>query len=147
MICLVKESCLASLMNSQSSFRIARVFNNKYHCFKYCINQKIMPLGPLALNASKYQLTSDLSEDYSKMGSEMQYKYIPPAIIIEEDVISSGKTSTDVTYWWVSNGHPVFVSEQCKSRVKKLIGDIRFGLLGHAFSTQQGRNSARVQSL
>ena len=101
-------------MNSQSFFRIARVFNNQYHCFRYCKNQKIMPLGPLALNASKYQLTSDLSEDYSKMGSEMQYKYIPPAIIIEEDVISSGKTSTDVTYWWVSNGHPVFVSEQCK---------------------------------
>lgn len=93
---------------------MARVFNNKYHCFKFCENQTIIPLGPEAVRVSKHQWTSDLNLDYSKNGAELQYRYITPRIIIEEDIISSKKTNTDVTFWWLANGHPVYVSEQCE---------------------------------
>eukprot|EP00571_Detonula_confervacea_P011681 CAMPEP_0172313576 /NCGR_PEP_ID=MMETSP1058-20130122/20500_1 /TAXON_ID=83371 /ORGANISM="Detonula confervacea, Strain CCMP 353" /LENGTH=415 /DNA_ID=CAMNT_0013027251 /DNA_START=335 /DNA_END=1579 /DNA_ORIENTATION=+ len=105
------------IKSSHQSGGVARVHNNKYHCFKYCANDTVLPLGQVALRQSKFQFTSDLNDDYSKMGGEMQYRYIKPAIIIEEDVISGGKTNTDVTFWWISNGHPVFVSEQCEQPV------------------------------
>jgi len=93
---------------------VARVFDNKYHCFKYCENQTLMPLGQDAFVESKKQWELDLALEYSTMGGERQYKYIPKTIIIEEDIISSGKTNTDVTFWWVANSHPVFVSDQCE---------------------------------
>lgn len=73
-----------------------------------------MPLGEDAFNASRVQWVEDLHLDYSKNGNELQYRYITPRIIIEEDIISGHKTNTDVTYWWLSNGHPVFVSQQCR---------------------------------
>lgn len=92
---------------------VARVFNDKYHCFKYCYNESPMPLGPEAFVASKEQWKDDLALDYSNNGNELQYRYITPRIIFEEDVISGGKSKTDVTFWWLSNGQPVFVSEQC----------------------------------
>lgn len=95
-------------------FRVARVQNNQYHCFKYCENDKIHILDDTAHSLSLKQLVGDLQADYSKNGNELQYKYIVPHVIIEEDIISGQKTSTDVTFWWLSNGHPVFVSEQCE---------------------------------
>lgn len=78
------------------------------------MNETVQPLGPAAYGYSKNQWVADLNLDYSKLGMEMQYRYITPRIIIEEDIISGGKTNTDVTFWWLSNGHPVFVSEQCE---------------------------------
>lgn len=102
------------IKSSHLSGGVARVFDNQYHCFKYCARSKMLPLGPAAHKVSLAQLLEDLNLDYSKMGGETQYKYIAPRVIIEEDIISSGKTSTDVTFWWLSNGHPVFVSEQCE---------------------------------
>ncbi|KAL7537347.1 hypothetical protein ACHAXR_007759 [Thalassiosira sp. AJA248-18] len=93
---------------------VARVYNNTYHCFKYCMNMEVMPLGPTAYAASLQQWIEDMELDYSTLGGELQYRYITPRIIFEEDVISGEKTNTDVTFWWLSNGHPVFVSEQCE---------------------------------
>jgi len=93
---------------------VARVYDDKYHCFKYCINDTILPLGHEAHRISKQQLAEDLNLKYSKLGNEMQYDYIPPRVIFEEDILSNNRTSTDVTFWWLSNGHPVFVSEQCE---------------------------------
>ncbi|KAL7550771.1 hypothetical protein ACHAWF_013992 [Thalassiosira exigua] len=52
--------------------------------------------------------------DYSNNGGEMQYKYITPRIILEEDLITGGKTDTDITFWWLANGHPVFATQQCQ---------------------------------
>ena len=89
------------------------MFNNTYHCFKYCINAKVLPLGHDAFTASRQQIDEDINTEYEKFGGETQYKYIKPRIIFEEDIISGGKTQTDVTYWWLTNGKPVFVSHQC----------------------------------
>ena len=103
------------IKSSHQSGGVARVFANTYHCFKYCGNGTVMPLGPDAFKASRKQLLADISLDYSTLGGEKQYKYITPRIIIEEDIISGGLTNTDVTFWWLSNGHPCFVSEQCET--------------------------------
>mmetsp|Transcript_24543 Transcript_24543/g.52058 ORF Transcript_24543/g.52058 Transcript_24543/m.52058 type:complete len:494 (-) Transcript_24543:111-1592(-) len=101
------------IKSSHVSGGVARVHNNKYHCFKFCTNGKVIDLGPEAFNASKDQLLEDLYLDYSQLGGELQYHYITPRAVFEEDIIVGGKTNTDVTFWWVANGHPVFVSEQC----------------------------------
>ncbi|KAL7465461.1 hypothetical protein ACHAXS_005778 [Conticribra weissflogii] len=96
--------------------RVARVYNDTYSCFKYC-GYKI-PLSPMSLDESavRYafaQINEDINLDYSSLGGELQYKYITPHIIFEEDIISGGKTNTDVTFWWLSGGIPLFVSQQC----------------------------------
>jgi len=101
---------------------VARVYDNKYHCFKFCSIERVMPLDETAFKVSNMQLMRDLYIDYSKNGAEMQYRYITPRIIFEEDVISSGKTDTDVTYWWLSHGHPIFVSEQCQQLSENKLG-------------------------
>lgn len=67
----------------------------------------------MAFELSLNQSVMDINLDYSEAGRELQYKYIIPRIIFEEDVISSGKTDTDVTFWWLSDGHPVFADQQC----------------------------------
>ena len=102
------------IKSTHMSGGVARVYNNTYHCFKYCEYGKVLPLGPAAYNVSRAQWMLDIHDDYSRNGGELQYRYIRPQIIIEEDIISGGKTSTDVTFWWLSNGHPVFISEQCE---------------------------------
>ncbi|KAL3796146.1 hypothetical protein HJC23_000649, partial [Cyclotella cryptica] len=101
---------------SHVSGGVARVFNNTYHCFKYCNNAKVLPLDNDAFTASQQQIDEDINTEYEKFGGETQYKYIKPRIIFEEDIISGGKTQTDVTYWWLTNGKPVFISHQCGER-------------------------------
>mmetsp|Transcript_27634 Transcript_27634/g.58035 ORF Transcript_27634/g.58035 Transcript_27634/m.58035 type:complete len:491 (+) Transcript_27634:105-1577(+) len=95
---------------------VARVYNNTYSCFKYCGDK--IPLSPIPLDeaAARYayaQINEDINLDYSSLGGELQYKYITPHIIFEEDIISGGKTNTDVTFWWLSGGIPLFISQQC----------------------------------
>ncbi|KAL7522233.1 hypothetical protein ACHAWX_006923 [Stephanocyclus meneghinianus] len=101
---------------SHVSGGVARVFNNTYHCFKYCNNPKVLPLDCDAFTASQQQINEDINTEYETFGGETQYKYITPRIIFEEDIISGGKTQTDVTYWWLTNGKPVFISHQCGER-------------------------------
>ena len=107
------------MKSTHMSGGVARFYNDKYHCFKYCDDNiwklpNMLPLGPDAVRASRSQWKRDLNDDYSGYGGELQYKFITPRIIIEEDIISGGKTNTDVTFWWLSNGHPVVVSQQCE---------------------------------
>ena len=40
---------------------VARVYNNLYHCFKYCDDERVMNLNTVAVNISKTQLLADLS--------------------------------------------------------------------------------------
>lgn len=101
---------------------VARVFNNTYHCFKYCNDAKPKPLDAAAFKSSKQQITEDINLDYSTLGGELQYKYITPRIIFEEDIISGGKTDTDVTFWWLTDGQPVFISHQCGKKRKNQQG-------------------------
>jgi len=101
------------IKSTHMSGGVARVFNNRYHCFKYCdYGTSEMPLGTKAFEVSKSQFTMDIGLDYSRNGGELQYRYIKPQVIFEEDIRS--RTATDVTFWWVSGGHPVFVSQQCE---------------------------------
>ncbi len=101
---------------------MARVYNNTYHCFKYCNNNKVLPLNEDAFTASQKQLDEDMNTKYETFGGETQYKFISPRIIVEEDIISGGKTATDVTFWWLANGNPLFVSHQCGERKKNQQG-------------------------
>ena len=76
------------------------------------------PIGEEALNEIQKQARRDLSLDFSLMHNEMQYKDVPHQIMIEEDI--SKETKSDVSFWYTSNGRPLFVSVQCSPTVDKL---------------------------
>lgn len=50
----------------------------------------------------------DINLDFSSWHDEMQYKDVPHQIMMEEDV--SNEIKQDVSYWYTSNGRPLFVS-------------------------------------
>ena len=60
-------------------------------------------------------LMKDINLDFSSWHDEMQYKDVPHQIMIEEDV--SNEIKQDVSYWYTSNGRPLFVSIQCSPTV------------------------------
>ena len=57
----------------------------------------------------------DINLDFSTWHDEMQYKDVPHQIMMEEDV--SNEIKQDVSYWYTSNGRPLFVSIQCSPTV------------------------------
>jgi hypothetical protein len=71
-----------------------------------------LPIGDAALNAFRIRSMKSLDRDHSAKHNELQYKDVPHHIIIEEDVLVADM-KLDVSYWYTSNGRPVFVSVQC----------------------------------
>lgn len=113
---VVPVYALPSLYPCSCPHSIARVYNDTYHCFKFCDYGKTpMPLDDLAFNESLSQLTADMALNYAELtkGKEIQYQLVEPRVIIEKDVLQGGATPHDVTFWFLANGIPVFVSQQC----------------------------------
>jgi len=100
---------------SHTSGGVARVEDDKYMCFKRCENQQPRPLKVGrggGIDLFKEQSVADLARDFSKKHDEFQYRGLQPRIIIEKDIMV-GEMTADVTFWYVANGVPLFVSLQC----------------------------------
>lgn len=113
---------------SHTSGGVARVEDDKYLCFKRCESKqretKPRPFtgeGSKALELFREQSNADLARDFSKKHDEFQYRGLQPRIIIEKDIMV-GEMKADVTFWYVSNGVPLFVSLQCGATKQGHVG-------------------------
>ena len=95
---------------THTSGMVSRVKNDVWTCFKEC-NEEV-PIGQKAIDIILSKSMSRLENDFSAKHNEPQYKDIPHQIIFEEDVFV-GDVKSDVTFWYTSNGHPIFTSVQC----------------------------------
>jgi hypothetical protein len=107
------------IKTSHGSGGIARVNNNTYQCVKECPpkTEKIMPLGNKAFaEAHKLHIRKNLlNGKHARDNREPQYQFVHPSIIIEKDILTGNKDiQRDVTYWYVADGVPIFVSQQCE---------------------------------
>mmetsp|Transcript_8693 Transcript_8693/g.21822 ORF Transcript_8693/g.21822 Transcript_8693/m.21822 type:complete len:600 (+) Transcript_8693:95-1894(+) len=103
---------------THTSGSVAIVQNDTYHCFKACTSpQKKYSLDKDAASSAARQATMDLQKDYSLHAHETQYHTVPRRIIVEE-ALDMTKFS-DVTYWYIANGKPIFVSLGCEGEHKR----------------------------
>jgi len=117
---------------SHTSGGVSRVGDGEYKCFKRCIksiNNRPLPLdnnrypgsAGEALEAMKAQATADLQRDFMEKHGETQYNQLPRRLIIEEDIMV-GEIQNDVSFWYVANGQPLFVSLQCEQTEERDFG-------------------------
>jgi len=110
------------IKTSHGSGVVARVHNNTYLCLKGNCRGKMGWNQHRILDKKSFefihrvhikkQLLGDIR--YIANNKEPQYQYVPPSIIVEEDILMDNEDITkDVTYWYTSNGIPLFVSQQC----------------------------------
>ncbi|CAJ1969438.1 unnamed protein product [Cylindrotheca closterium] len=106
---------------SHMSGRVARIVNGTFTCFKMCggLGKKPIPLEEGKTERFRGILNGMLNARMrGKGGKETQYKFIEPAVVLEEQLNMS--EFRDVTKWYISSGVPVFVAMECKQNNSKV---------------------------
>jgi hypothetical protein len=104
---------------THTSGGVVIVQNDTYRCIKGFCDNRATPLGPKAMKKAKKLLHFNLNRDFSKSYGEMQYKFVPHRIIVEEALPMH--KFRDVTYWYLVDGQPIFVSLECTDDPKKRV--------------------------
>ena len=108
---------------------VGRVYNNTYQCLKGKCRGDRNDRPKLILDDESFQsihshhIEKELISDnkFSRNNAQPQYQYIPPAIIVEKDILTGNHDiNKDVTYWYVSDGIILFVSQQCEANSKDI---------------------------